>query len=139
MTYLGAAVLALGIAAASAAQADTSATQSSNPAADFCELSGNTYMSRENDNGAMVGYCLLPDGAEVDAWEYYRGQAQAAVTPITDPASEHCQQMGARYELRDTDLGTETGFCVNSDGQEMNAWDLYRNFHDRSVGPLIRF
>jgi hypothetical protein len=47
-----------------------------NPAAVFCVKSGGTDVIREGAGG-QYGGCILPDGTEVDAWEYFRKQRQA--------------------------------------------------------------
>ncbi len=48
-----------------------SSTQLANPAATFCVESGARYEIRDGDGG-QTGVCILPDGREVDAWEYFR-------------------------------------------------------------------
>ena len=48
-----------------------SPTQLANPAATFCVESGNRYEIRDGEGG-QTGICILPDGKEVDAWEYFR-------------------------------------------------------------------
>ncbi|MES0824616.1 putative hemolysin [Ruegeria sp. SCP11] len=48
-----------------------STTELANPAATFCVESGAQYEIRDGDNG-QTGVCILPDGREVDAWEYFR-------------------------------------------------------------------
>ncbi len=48
-----------------------SSTELANPAATFCVESGAKYEIRDGDNG-QSGVCILPDGREVDAWEYFR-------------------------------------------------------------------
>ncbi|CUH45768.1 putative hemolysin [Ruegeria atlantica] len=48
-----------------------SSTQLANPAATFCVESGNRYEIRDGEGG-QIGICILPDGTEVDAWEYFR-------------------------------------------------------------------
>lgn len=42
-----------------------------NPAAVFCIEQGGRYEIRKSDAGSQ-GFCILPDGAEVDAWTYFR-------------------------------------------------------------------
>ncbi|KUJ79441.1 DUF333 domain-containing protein [Ruegeria profundi] len=42
-----------------------------NPAATFCVESGAQYEIRDGENG-QSGVCILSDGREVDAWEYFR-------------------------------------------------------------------
>lgn len=44
-----------------------------NPAATFCIEQGGRYEIRDTANG-QTGICILPDGREVDAWEYFREQ-----------------------------------------------------------------
>jgi putative hemolysin len=50
-------------------------TNLANPAATLCVDKGNQYEVREDAAGNAVGYCILTDGQEVDAWEYFRTQA----------------------------------------------------------------
>ena len=47
------------------------APQLANPAATYCIDSGARYEIRDGDNG-QSGVCILSDGREVDAWEYFR-------------------------------------------------------------------
>lgn len=49
----------------------TSAIGIANPASVYCAELGGTTVIREGDDG-QVGYCRLPNGAEVDEWELYR-------------------------------------------------------------------
>ncbi|WP_170478708.1 putative hemolysin [Ruegeria arenilitoris] len=46
-------------------------TELANPAATFCIESGAKYEIRDGVNG-QSGVCILQDGSEVDAWEYFR-------------------------------------------------------------------
>ena len=67
-------IAAVGLTALAACDdtpASDSATQLANPAATFCIESGAKYEIRDGDNG-QTGVCILPDGREVDAWEYFR-------------------------------------------------------------------
>ncbi|MDD5419433.1 MAG: DUF333 domain-containing protein [Methanomicrobiaceae archaeon] len=43
-----------------------------NPAAAFCIEQGCTCEIRKNPDGSEYGVCILPDGSEIDEWEYYR-------------------------------------------------------------------
>lgn len=47
--------------------------QMPNPAAVFCEANGGRHEIRDGADG-QFGICILPDGREVDAWDYYREQ-----------------------------------------------------------------
>ncbi|MFA3918135.1 putative hemolysin [Ruegeria hyattellae] len=50
--------------------------QLANPAATYCIETGAKYEIRDSDDG-QVGICTLPDGTEVDAWEYFRENSPA--------------------------------------------------------------
>ncbi len=45
-----------------------------NPAAIFCVESGGRYEIRRSPAGDQAGFCLLPGGEEIDAWEYFRAR-----------------------------------------------------------------
>ncbi len=47
-------------------------TTMANPAATFCVENNGEYQIRKNADGSEYGVCILPDGKEVDAWEYLR-------------------------------------------------------------------
>jgi putative hemolysin len=64
-------------AAAPEPAAEVAATDLANPAATFCVGEGNQYLIRSG-NGGSVGICILPDGSEVDAWDYFRANGPAA-------------------------------------------------------------
>ncbi len=57
--------------------AEAVGTDLANPAATFCVGEGNEYVIRSG-NGGSVGICILPDGSEVDAWDYFRANGPAA-------------------------------------------------------------
>ncbi len=44
-----------------------------NPAAGYCIDNGGQYEIRDGDKG-QFGVCILPDGQEIDAWDYFRQQ-----------------------------------------------------------------
>lgn len=48
--------------------------QLANPSASFCTESGGTYEIRDGDGG-KDGICILADGTEVNAWDYFRDNA----------------------------------------------------------------
>ncbi|SLN20919.1 putative hemolysin [Ruegeria meonggei] len=65
---------ALGLALLAACDESLSSdatAQLANPAATYCIDSGARYEIRDGDNG-QSGVCILPDGTEIDAWEYFR-------------------------------------------------------------------
>ncbi len=43
-----------------------------NPASVYCEEQGGEVVIVTADDGSQSGICRLPDGTEVDEWEYYR-------------------------------------------------------------------
>ena len=52
----------------------TDGTTLANPAATFCVDKGHEYEIRTAADGSQSGVCLLSDGEEVDAWEYFRAE-----------------------------------------------------------------
>ena len=46
-------------------------TQIPNPAATFCIDQGGEFSINKTDKGD-VGICILKDGSQVDAWQYFR-------------------------------------------------------------------
>ncbi|UUV08721.1 MULTISPECIES: putative hemolysin [Rhodobacterales] len=52
-----------------------SATALANPAANYCVENGGTYEIRRAADGSQTGVCILEDGAEVEAWDYFREKA----------------------------------------------------------------
>lgn len=59
---------------------DDSDTQLPNPASVFCEEQGGTVRIETADDGSQAGICVLPDGTEIDEWEYYRANSPDATT-----------------------------------------------------------
>ncbi len=41
------------------------------PAAVYCQEQGHAYEIRKNPDGSEYGVCILENGTEVDAWEFY--------------------------------------------------------------------
>jgi putative hemolysin len=50
-----------------------------NPASVYCAEQGGTVDIRTDADGNQTGYCVFADGAEVEEWAYYRGEADPAV------------------------------------------------------------
>ncbi len=69
-------ILILTVAAAFAATGTlaqtTTKTTMANPAATFCIENEGDYQIRKNADGSEYGVCVLPDGTEVDAWDFLR-------------------------------------------------------------------
>jgi putative hemolysin len=70
---LGLPVAAL-LGCAAQAPAPPPAVGLANPAAVFCVRRGGTHVIRDTPAG-QVGYCVFPDGREVEAWAYFRAEA----------------------------------------------------------------
>ncbi|NRB00926.1 MAG: DUF333 domain-containing protein [Rhodobacteraceae bacterium] len=68
------ALAATSVTLAGCAQQEEEVVEIANPAATFCIESGGTYSTQEIKGGA-VGFCTLPSGETVDAWEYFRENA----------------------------------------------------------------
>ena len=45
---------------------------------------------------------------------------------IPNPASVYCEQQGYQVEIRTTSDGSQTGYCIFSDGSECDEWTYYR-------------
>jgi len=92
-----------------------------NPASVFCEQQGGTVSIVTADDGGQEGMCELPDGTEVDEWQYFREyhtDGEGASPP--NPAAVYCEEQG----------GTTTGdepLCELPDGTEVDAWQYYRD------------
>lgn len=65
-------------AADDSAERQDRAAELANPAAVFCIEQGGRYEIRNADAGSQ-GFCILPDGTEVDAWTYFREHASPEV------------------------------------------------------------
>jgi len=61
----------MALAACDQAPSSDSAAQLANPAATYCIDSGARYEIRDGTDG-QTGVCILPDGREIDAWDYFR-------------------------------------------------------------------
>jgi hypothetical protein len=48
-----------------------------NPSAVFCIEYGGKYETRRAADGSQNGVCILPDGSEVDAWQFFREKNKA--------------------------------------------------------------
>jgi len=45
---------------------------------------------------------------------------------IANPASVYCEEQGGTSEIRTNEDGSQTGFCIFSDGSECEEWEFYR-------------
>jgi uncharacterized protein len=47
-------------------------------------------------------------------------------TGLANPASVYCQEQGGSLDIRTDDSGGQVGYCVFSDGSEVEEWAYYR-------------
>jgi len=45
---------------------------------------------------------------------------------LANPASVYCEQQGGTVDIRTDDAGNQTGYCVFTDGTEVEEWAFYR-------------
>ncbi len=45
---------------------------------------------------------------------------------IANPASVYCKEQGGTSEIRTNLDGSQTGYCIFSDGSEKEEWEFYR-------------
>ncbi|MBN2564159.1 MAG: DUF333 domain-containing protein [Candidatus Eisenbacteria bacterium] len=122
---LMAATITLSIAAiASASSPQPSLCQTSekaslvsmaDPSALYCEGMGYKYRVLDEKDGQR-GVCMLPDGREVDAWEFYRGKVA--------PEYSYCAREGYGIRTRIVDEGdfvSECAVCVAASGEELGT------------------
>ena len=52
---------------------------------------------------------------------------------LANPASVFCEEQGGTLDIRTDDTGNETGYCVFSDGTEVEEWAYYRGEAEPAV------
>ena len=77
-----------------------------NPSVVYCESLGYTYYTKTTELGD-VGYCKLPNGNEVNAWDFYMGKVAQEYT--------YCSKMG--YEIKTDEYGV---YCILLNGTEID-------------------
>jgi len=102
-----------------------------NPAAVYCTALGYDYKINENALG-QEGFCVLPDGSEVEGWAFLRGDAGKEYS--------YCVKEG--YEMRTVNDSMKCapvslytcGVCVLKTGDEVEVTRMMRlNFSDNYV------
>jgi uncharacterized protein len=91
-----------------------------NPASEFCEEQGGTVEIVTDGAGGQAGVCRLPDGSEVDEWEYYRQYHQDVGPGLANPAAVFCEERGGVVS------GNEP-MCELPDGSVVDAWEYFRS------------
>ena len=54
-------------------------------------------------------------------------------TGVANPASVYCEEQGGTLDIRTDDSGNQTGYCVFSDGTEVDEWAYYRGEAEPAV------
>ncbi len=91
-----------------------------NPAALFCEEQVGTVEIVQDAEGNQYGNCRLPDGTEIEEWEYYRRFHQDGTGPgLANPAAVFCEEQGGIVS------GVEP-MCELPDGTVVDAWEYFR-------------
>jgi C1A family cysteine protease/putative hemolysin len=86
-----------------------------NPAAVYCEKLGYEYRIVSEPAGQR-GVCVLPDGREVDAWEFYRGKIAREYS--------YCAKNGYITVAKRSDADgyvSECAVCVSRNGKELGT------------------
>lgn len=92
-----------------------------NPAAVYCQSLGYNYMIEKTDNGE-AGYCQLPNGQSVDAWDFLLGEAGQEFG--------YCARMGYRqkvvegYRTCHPFATPSCAACILEDGSEVEVTRL---------------
>ncbi|SEA90849.1 amidohydrolase family protein [Rubrimonas cliftonensis] len=77
-----------------------------NPAAQFCIDEGGTYRTVQEAAGER-GVCVLPDGREVDAWDYFRERHGALPAPGDDVTADRIWSGGPILTMVDGGMRAE--------------------------------
>ena len=52
---------------------------------------------------------------------------------LANPASVYCEEQGGTLDIRTDDSGGQVGFCVFSDGSEVEEWAYFRGEAEPTV------
>ena len=92
----------------------TAATGLANPAAVFCVEQGGRHETRTTPAGE-AGVCVLPDGREVDEWEYFRERHTQAPHQGTTHAALR-PDVAKAWRLASSRAGNDLGLCADPGG-----------------------
>jgi len=53
---------------------------------------------------------------------------------MPNPASQYCEEQGYRFEIRTAADGSQTGYCIFTDGSECDEWAYFRG----ECGPAVQ-
>lgn len=91
-----------------------------NPASVFCEEQGGNVEIVTDPAGNQGGICRLPDGTEIEEWEYYRQfSGEGGGSGLANPAAVFCEEHGGIVS------GVEP-MCVLPNGTLEDAWEYFR-------------
>ncbi|MBI9069514.1 MAG: DUF333 domain-containing protein [Salinivirgaceae bacterium] len=92
-----------------------------NPAATYCVKLGYEYKTELDNNGNMIGYCLLPNGEIVNAWDFYWGKVGEEFS--------YCRRKG--YDI--------VNKSIERDGYVISCPYCVTNFSEKSSGKISDF
>ena len=120
-------VLAAALVSCGGGDDDDNAPGLANPASVFCEEQGGTVEIVTDAAGNQSGLCRLPDGTQIDEWEYYRQfHEQSGGVGLANPASVFCEEQGGTVEIVTDAAGNQSGVCHLADGSQVDEWEYYR-------------
>ncbi len=106
-----------------------------NPSAVYCEELGYEYVVQVTEEGEM-GYCKLPDGKNVSAWEFLEGKVAQEYS--------YCERKGYVIKtVKDSEkclkfLADECAVCVLKDETEVEVTEIMElNFEETTCGDGI--
>lgn len=109
----------------------TNAEATPNPSSQFCHDQGGRSESVKDRSGAELEMCHLPDGRVVEAWSYFRANADRPrpsdrIRDNGNPADVYCEEQGGKLESVTSANGDESSLCRLPDGTVEDSWSLYR-------------
>lgn len=91
-----------------------------NPASAFCEEQGGTVEIVTDAAGNQGGICRLPDGTEIEEWEYYRQfSGEGGGSGLANPAAVFCEEQGGI-------VSGDEPMCELPNGTVVDAWEYFR-------------
>ena len=96
----------------------------SNPAAVYCNALGYNYSLSTGPNGTMSGFCTLPDGRQVDEWQFLQGQVA--------PEYSYCAKQGYQLQVVNDSrtcsvfMTQSCAVCVLPDGSKTEVTKLMK-------------
>jgi C1A family cysteine protease/putative hemolysin len=104
-----------------------------NPASQYCELLGYSRILKVDSFGNEIGYCILPNGDEVEEWAFFRGKAGTQYS--------YCAQKGYSLILENRTMGDftyECPVCVHGK-QKVLMTDLMIRNREVGFGSTLQY